>query len=79
MQTKRLPIIFQGEVHIERTWRACPRARLWRSEGGCGRGNRAAADATAELKKMSMDELKEKGERYQQLLEERALADVLYS
>ena len=38
-----------------------------------------AADATAELKKMSMDELKEKGERYQQLLEERALADVLYS
>jgi len=37
----------------------------------------ASAAITAELRGMSADELREGGERYQQLLEQRALADVL--
>eukprot|EP00929_Paragymnodinium_shiwhaense_P073863 TRINITY_DN37746_c0_g1_i1.p1 TRINITY_DN37746_c0_g1~~TRINITY_DN37746_c0_g1_i1.p1 ORF type:complete len:521 (-),score=158.47 TRINITY_DN37746_c0_g1_i1:78-1607(-) len=38
---------------------------------------RASKSATAQLKAMSSEELREGGERYKQLLEERALADVL--
>eukprot|EP00933_Yihiella_yeosuensis_P055015 TRINITY_DN5364_c2_g4_i1.p1 TRINITY_DN5364_c2_g4~~TRINITY_DN5364_c2_g4_i1.p1 ORF type:complete len:531 (-),score=158.37 TRINITY_DN5364_c2_g4_i1:106-1665(-) len=43
-----------------------------------GRKNAGASTAiTAELKAMSADELKEGGDRYKELLEQRALADVL--
>jgi hypothetical protein len=51
-----------------------------RGDGSGLRGKANAVDAiTHELKQMSTDELREKGDKYKQLLEARDLEDILFS